>query len=60
MPNLTYMLVFKDMQEQQENWEKFKADPDWQKLIAMPEYADLLRKDGITSLFLTPSSCSQI
>jgi hypothetical protein len=60
MPNLTYMLAFKDMQEQQENWKKFNADPDWQKLKDMPEYKDILRKDGITNLFLTPSSYSQI
>ena len=31
MPNLTYMLVFKDMEEQQANWKKFGAVPDWQK-----------------------------
>jgi hypothetical protein len=60
MPNLTYMLVFKDMQEQQANWETFKNDPDWKKLSAMPEYTDILRKDGITNLLLTPSSYSQI
>jgi hypothetical protein len=64
MPNLTYMLAFKDMQEQKENWKKFTADPDWKTLSAKPEYKDILRKDGdkeaITNLFLTPSSYSQI
>jgi len=62
MPNLTYMLVFKDAQEQQENWKKFGADPDWQKLRAMPEYVDkaILRQKGITNLILTPAGYSQI
>jgi hypothetical protein len=62
MPNLTYMLVFKDAQEQQENWKKFGADPDWQKLRAMPEYMDkaILRQKGITNLILKPAAYSQI
>lgn len=62
MPNLTYMLGFKDAQEQQENWKKFGADPDWQKLRAMPEYMDkaILRKNGITNLILKPAAYSQI
>lgn len=62
MPNLTYMLAFKDAQEQQENWKKFGADPDWQKLRAMPEYADktILRPKGITNLILKPAGYSQI
>jgi hypothetical protein len=62
MPNLTYMLVFKDAQEQQENWKKFGADPDWQKLRATPEYMDkaILRSKGITNLILKPAGYSQI
>jgi hypothetical protein len=62
MPNLTYMLVFKNAQEQQENWKKFGADPDWQKLRAMPEYMDkaILRQKGITNLILKPATYSQI
>ena len=62
MPNLTYMLGFKDMAESKESWKKFGADPDWQKLRAMPEYADkeILRNKGITNLYLKPASYSQI
>jgi len=62
MPNLTYMLAFKDAQEQQANWKKFGADPEWQKLRAMPEYMDkaILRQKGITNLILKPASYSQI
>jgi hypothetical protein len=62
MPNLTYMLGFKDMDESKANWKKFGADPDWKKLRAMPEYMDkeIIRKNGITNLYLRPASYSQI
>jgi hypothetical protein len=62
MPNLTYMLAFEDMEESRANWKKFGADPDWQALRAMPEYADeaILRRKGITNLYLKPASYSQI
>ncbi|HNS23004.1 MAG TPA: NIPSNAP family protein [Sedimentisphaerales bacterium] len=62
MPNLTYMLGFKDMDESKANWDAFRNDPDWLKLRAMPEYADgaILRKGGITNLYLKPASYSQI
>ncbi len=62
MPNLTYMLGFQDLDESKANWKKFGADPDWKKLRAMPEYMDkvILRKNGITNLYLKPASYSQI
>jgi len=62
MPNLTYMLGFKDMEESKENWKKFGADPDWKKLRAVPEYMDkvIIRKNGITNLYVKPASYSQI
>jgi hypothetical protein len=63
MPNLTYMLGFQDMEEGKANWKKFGADPDWQKLRALPEYMDkvILRSKGaITNLYLKPASYSQI
>jgi len=62
MPNLTYMLGFQDMEESKANWKKFGGDPDWQKLRAMPEYADkaILRNKGITNLYLKPARYSQI
>ncbi len=62
MPNLTYMLGFKDMEEGKANWKAFGGDPDWQKLRAMPEYGDkaILRPKGITNLYLKPASYSQI
>ncbi len=62
MPNLTYMLGFKDMDESKAAWKAFGGDPDWQKLSKMPEYADkaILRSGGITNLYLKPASYSQI
>lgn len=62
MPSLTYLLGFKDRQESDDNWKKFGADPDWQKLSVQPEYLDkvVLRQNGITNLYLKPASYSQI
>ncbi len=60
MPNLTYMLVFNDMDERQANWKRFGSDPDWQALRAIPEYADKQILCGITNLYLKPADYSQI
>lgn len=62
MPNLTYMLVFKDQEQRKANWKAFGGDPEWQTLRAMPEYADqaILRRNGITNLFLKPAAYSQV
>ena len=62
MPNLTYMLGFKDMAESKANWKQFGGDPDWQALRSMPEYTDraIIRKGGITNLYLKPADYSQI
>jgi len=62
MPNLTYMLAFKDMEESKANWKTFGADPEWKELRSRPEYADkaILRDKGITNLYLKPASYSQI
>ena len=40
MPNLTYMLVFNNMDERQANWRRFGSSPEWKALRAIPEYAD--------------------
>ncbi|MBN1845704.1 MAG: NIPSNAP family protein [Sedimentisphaerales bacterium] len=60
MPNLTYMLVFKDDQERQANWRTFVNHPEWKQISSLPEYADKKILCGITNLFLRPASCSQI
>ncbi|HRZ54931.1 MAG TPA: NIPSNAP family protein, partial [Candidatus Paceibacterota bacterium] len=60
MPNLTYMLAFESRDEQQANWKKFGADPDWQALRAIPDYADKKILCGITNLLLKPAEYSQV
>lgn len=60
MPNLTYMLVFKNKQEQSESWKKFGSHPEWQRLKSIPEFDDKKNLCGITNLSLIPAPYSQI
>jgi hypothetical protein len=60
MPNLTYMLVFPDDGARQGAWNKFREDPEWLKLKAIPEYADKEIVSRITNLILTPAAYSDI
>jgi hypothetical protein len=60
MPNLTYMLAFNSMEENDANWKRFGSDPDWKKLRSMPEYDDKKILCGITNLYLKPADYSQI
>jgi hypothetical protein len=60
MPNLQYMLAFKDMAELDAQWDVFRNDPAWKKLSANPRYAYDNIVDNITNLILTPLACSQI
>lgn len=59
-PNLTYMLTYDDMEEHDRNWKVFGADPEWQKIRSVPEYADSKIVSRITRTFLVPSPISQI
>lgn len=60
MPNLTYMLVFKDDAEREANWKQFGSDPEWKALKSLPEYADRKIVSNITNLLLRPAPYSQI
>lgn len=60
MPNLTYMLGFDNEDALKAAWTKFRTDPGWLKLRAMPEYADKTILCGITNLVLRPAPYSQI
>lgn len=60
MPNLTYMLVFPDETGRKAAWDKFRVDPDWQKLRAIPEYADKEIVSRITNRILTPTAFSEV
>lgn len=60
MPNLTYLLVFPDDEGRKAAWNRFREDPEWLKLKAIPEYADKEIVSRITNLLLTPAACSEI
>lgn len=60
MPNLTYLLGFESREEQDAAWQRFLADPEWQELRALPDYADDRILCGITNLLLRPAGCSQV
>jgi hypothetical protein len=59
-PNLIYMVTFNDMLQHDSHWNAFGSDPEWEKVSAIPEYADAKLVLRITSTFLIPSPCSQI
>lgn len=59
-PNLTYMLVFPDEPGRKAAWDRFRVDPEWLKLKAIPEYADKEIVSKITNRILTPTSYSEI
>ncbi len=58
MPALTYMLTFKNMEERDQAWKAFGPDPDWQRIVKDPQYANTVSK--IYKTFLEPLSYSQV
>lgn len=60
MPNLTYMLAFKSMDEQEAAWKKFVAHPEWKRISGMPEYSDKTILSNITNLPLIAADYSQV
>ncbi len=58
MPNLVYMLGFKDMAERDANWKKFSASPAWGKLKANERYKGTV--SSISDNILVPAKFSQI
>jgi len=58
MPCLTYLLAFKDMAERDANWAKFGPNPEWQRIVKLPEYANTV--SNIYRVFLKPMSYSQL
>jgi hypothetical protein len=59
-PNLTYMITFDDLDAKNAHWKAFGSDPQWKKISAIPEYADALLVNKITSTMLVPTAYSQI
>jgi hypothetical protein len=60
LPNLTYLLVFPDEAGRKAAWSRFGEDAEWQKLKAIPEYADKEIVSRITNKILTPAEFSEI
>ncbi|MDP8980998.1 MAG: NIPSNAP family protein [Acidobacteriota bacterium] len=60
MPNLTYMLAFDDLAARDKLWRAFGADPEWQKLRALPGNADGEIVSNISNSILRPLPFSQI
>jgi len=59
-PNLTYMLAFDDEPAQKKAWGTFVKDPDFRKMISMPEYSDKAIIRAINNAILTPTAYSQL
>ncbi|AMR34651.1 NIPSNAP family containing protein [Mucilaginibacter sp. PAMC 26640] len=59
-PNLTYMVTFDDLDAKNAHWKAFGGDPQWKKISTVPEYADALLVNKITSTLLVPTAYSQI
>ena len=60
MPNIAYMLTFKDLTDLTAKWDVFKADPTWKKLNTSPRYGYEALVSNITNLVLSPTPYSQI
>jgi len=60
MPNLTYLLAFEDKAALDQAWATFRADPEWLKLKAIPDYADAKIVSKITNKVCKPVAGSQI
>lgn len=58
MPALTYMVWFKDMDEREDNWNKFRTSDEWNTMRVKQEYADTVSK--VRKKFLLPADYSQI
>lgn len=50
MPNLVYMLGFKDMADRDAAWERFSVHPDWKSMLQKPIYKDTV--SNIRRVFL--------
>ena len=58
MPNLTYMVVFKDMAERDKSWKVFGGSPGWAAIRGLERYKDTV--SNITDIIMRPARCSQI
>ena len=52
--------MFPDEAGRKAAWDRFRADPEWLKLRAIPEYADKEIVSKITNKILLPTGYSEI
>jgi len=58
LPHLEYMTTFDNLADREQKWAIFSADPEWKKMAALPEYANVVSQTMIS--LLTPAGFSQI
>ena len=58
MPNLQYLLVFKDMNDRDKSWNTFRNSPEWAAIKDLEAYKDTV--SNISDIILRPAKCSQI
>ena len=58
MPNLTYMVAFKDMADRDKSWDSFRVSEGWAAIKDLEEYKDTV--SNITDIIMRPAKCSQI
>lgn len=56
MPNLMYMTTFNSKADREQHWNTFNTDPEWKRLVALPEYQHNVSKADI--IFLRPEAFS--
>ena len=60
MPNLEYMVVFKDTASRNEHWKAFGGSPEWKKISADPEYRNNVSVNHIDSYLMRRTSYSDL
>lgn len=58
MPNLMYMTTFENQASRDAHWKAFGDDPQWKKLVSMPEYQHNVSKN--VTRFFRPTGYSDI
>ena len=58
VPNLTYMVAFKDMVDRDKKWNVFRESPGWNEIKGLEQYKNTV--SNITDIIMWPAKCSQI
>lgn len=60
MPNLEYMVVFKDTTSRNEHWKAFGGSPEWKKISVDPVYRNNISVNHIDSYLMHRTSYSDL